>query len=184
MESAIQDADHLLGIFNAVLAISQAETSSRLNHFEVLDPSLLVQDVAELYEPLAQEKDQTLTIEVERGMSIFGDRHLLFQTFANVVDNAVKYTPSGGTILICAKNFDNGVNVSVTDTGPGIPEADRDRVLDRFVRLDSTRTSPGNGLGLSLVRAVASLHNAHLQLDDNGPGLCLSLTFPKTVSQR
>jgi len=184
MEAAIQDADRLLGTFNAVLAISQAESGARLNRFEVLDPSVLAQDVAELYEPLAQEKNQVLSVRVEKALKISGDRHLLFQTLANVVDNSVKYTPCGGHIEISAVKSGDGVVVAVADSGPGIPHSERERVLERFVRLDATRTSPGNGLGLSLVRAVADLHGADLSLEDNDPGLRLSLTFPKLTNAR
>jgi signal transduction histidine kinase len=179
LESAIADADHLLATFNALLAISQAESGTRLNRFVAIDPALVVLDVAELYEPLAQEKNQTLTTDLDEGMCILADRHLLFQTLANVVDNAVKYTPDGGCIFLRVKPQGDRVEVSVADTGPGIPEQEFERVLERFVRLDSTRTSPGNGLGLSLVRAVAGLHGASLKLENMTPGLKLSLYFPQ-----
>ena len=181
LEASLQDADHLLGTFNAVLAISQAESGARLNHFERLDPAILARDVAELYEPLAQEKLQSLTVLLEDGHCIYGDRHLLFQTLANLVDNAVKYTPSKGVIKIHAMKKGDKVALVVEDSGPGIAESERDRVLERFVRLDATRTTPGNGLGLSLVRAVAALHGAQLRMDDNDPGLCVSLLFPQTL---
>ena len=179
LDATILDADHLLGTFNALLAISQAESGARLNRFEVLYPELLVSDVSELYEPLAQDKDQTVVRDIESGLSISGDRHLIFQTLANVVDNAVKYSPQGGKILMSVKARGAWVDIAISDTGPGIPESERERVLERFVRLDATRTSSGNGLGLSLVRAVAGLHGASLRLESNDPGLRLVMSFPR-----
>ena len=179
--STIADADHLLGTFNALLAISRAESGARLNRFDTLDPARLAADVAELYEPLASDKEQSLSIQIESGLTISGDRHLLFQTLANVLDNAVKYTPVGGAIGLTVKARHDRVEVAVADNGPGIPETERERVLERFVRLDATRTSPGNGLGLSLVRAVAGLHGALLSLEDNAPGLRVLLSFPSVT---
>ena len=178
LAATIQDADHLLGTFNALLAISRAESGERLHQFSFLDPALLVADVAELYEPLIQDKGQSLVVQTHPGLQVWGDRHLLFQALANLLDNAVKYTPATGQIRVQVGPVDGGVTIVVADSGPGIPELDRDRVLDRFVRLDATRTSPGNGLGLSLVRAVSDLHGAVLSLGDNCPGLIVRLTFP------
>ena len=141
----------------------------------------LAADVAELYEPLASDKEQSLSIQIESGLTISGDRHLLFQTLANVLDNAVKYTPVGGAIGLTVKARHDRVEVAVADNGPGIPETERERVLERFVRLDATRTSPGNGLGLSLVRAVAGLHGALLSLEDNAQVLRVLLSFPSVT---
>ncbi|MCR6631580.1 MAG: sensor histidine kinase [Magnetospirillum sp.] len=103
----------------------------------------------------------------------------MFQALANLVDNAVKYTPEGGSVAVTVAATATGTEVAVGDSGPGIPEGARDRVLDRFVRLDSTRSTPGNGLGLSLVKAVARLHGAELRLTDNAPGLKVHLQFHK-----
>ena len=177
LAATLQDADHLLGTFNALLAISRAESGERLHHFTVLDPALLLADVAELYEPLIAEKMQSLEVISTPGLRLLGDRHLLFQALANMLDNAVKYTPEGGRISLGVESNRGQTNIWVRDSGPGIPIEERQHVLDRFVRLDATRTSPGNGLGLSLVRAVAALHGANLVLDDNFPGLCVSLVF-------
>lgn len=177
LAATIQDADHLLGTFNALLAISRAESGERLHHFTVLDPALLLADVAELYEPLIAEKMQSLNVEATSGLTVLGDRHLLFQALANMLDNAVKYTPEGGQIALGVEATQEQTRLWIKDSGPGIPVEERQHVLDRFVRLDGTRTSPGNGLGLSLVRAVAVLHGATLLLDDNFPGLCVSLVF-------
>jgi signal transduction histidine kinase len=109
---------------------------------------------------------------------VLGSRQLLFQAISNLVDNALKHTPSGGAITISVTTDSGGVRLSVADTGSGIPEADRDRVLEPFVRLDKSRTTPGSGLGLALVAAIARLHGARITLDDNLPGLAVTLVFP------
>jgi signal transduction histidine kinase len=178
LEDTLTEADNLLATFNALLAISHAESGARLNQFESLDPAQLATDVAELYEPLAEEKGVILSTQLDQGPHLPGNRHLLFQALANLLDNAVKYTPPGGTVTIRVTGQPDAVEVIVADSGPGIPAEDRARVFDRFVRLDSTRSTPGNGLGLSLVQAVARLHGAHLALGDNAPGLIVHLTFP------
>ncbi|MGE5477823.1 MAG: sensor histidine kinase, partial [Bacteroidales bacterium] len=183
LEETVVEADNLLATFNALLAISNAESGQRLHTFEPLDPALLAADVVELYEPLAEENGVAIACHADPALSIEGDRHLLFQALANLVDNAVKYTPAGGSVGVTVAATGEGIEVSVADSGPGIPAEARDRVLDRFVRLDSTRTTPGNGLGLSLVKAVARLHGAQLRLTDNAPGLRVHLLFPKAPAK-
>ena len=183
LEETLSEADNLLATFNALLAISHAESGQRLHTFEPLDPARLAQDVAELYEPLAEDKGVTLICHAVQGAQLKGDRHLLFQALANLVDNAVKYTPEGGRVTVAVVQDGDRVEISVADTGPGIPKADLARVLDRFVRLDQTRSTPGNGLGLSLVRAVARLHGAALTLEDNTPGLKVRIAFGGTARQ-
>lgn len=177
LEETLAEADHILATFNAILTIANAESGQRLHSFEPLDPARLAEDVAELYEPLAEEKGIVLTCGAAAGLSIDGDRHLMFQALANMVDNAVKYTPAGGTVRVCVTGGEQ-IDIFVADSGPGIPADQRERVLERFVRLDSTRSTPGNGLGLSLVGAVARLHDAGLSLEDNQPGLRVRLRFP------
>jgi signal transduction histidine kinase len=178
LEETLADADHLLATFNAILTISHAESAARLDRFEVIDPATLAADVVELYEPLAEEKGIQIQCRADTGLSLKVDRHLLFQALANLVDNAVKYTPPDGEVSVKVEGRANSVSVSVCDSGPGIPEDSRESVLERFVRLDATRSTPGNGLGLSLVQAVARLHAARLSLDDNRPGLVVRLDFP------
>jgi Signal transduction histidine kinase len=178
LEETVVEADNLLATFNALLTIGNAESGERLNGFEPLDPAQLAADVVELYEPLAEEKDVAITWSAAPVPPLAGDRHLLFQALANLVDNAVKYTPPDGAVSVSVAAGQAGVEIMVADSGPGIPAEARDAVLDRFVRLDSTRTTPGNGLGLSLVKAVAKLHGATLTLADNAPGLQVRLRFP------
>ena len=179
LEETLAEADNLLATFSALLTISHAESAARLELFEEIDPARLAADAAELYEPLAEEKGVHLTSHADPGLTMRGDRHLLFQAMANMVDNAVKYTPAGGSVSVTVAGTPEGIEVSVADSGPGIPEDARDTVLDRFVRLDATRSTPGNGLGLSLVQAVARRHSAKLFLEDNAPGLKVRLVFGK-----
>ena len=182
---AVADAEGLLNTFNALLGIARADAGAPGENLEPLDPGALVRDVAELYAPAAEDKGLTLDHRIDDGLDdgLDGDRHLLSQALANLVDNAVKYTSAGGRILVAARRDGAAVELSVADSGPGIPAADRTRVLDRFVRLDASRHSPGSGLGLSLVRAVARRHGAELRLEDNAPGLRAVLRFPAAVER-
>lgn len=175
LEETLAEADNLLATFNALLTISHAESGSE--GFEPLDPAQLAADAVELYEPLAEEKGIAMRLDAAPGLSISGDRHLMFQALANLVDNAIKYTPPGGEVAVTVARTAAGIEIAVADTGPGIPAASRDAVLGRFVRLDATRSTPGNGLGLALVAAVARQHGAGLVLDDNHPGLRVGLSF-------
>jgi len=177
IEHTIASIDNLLQIFNALLTIAQAESGTRRQDFEDTDLTALAADVAELYEPLAEEKDLSLDVSLTRGVTVPGNRHLLSQALANLLDNAVKYTPAGGRLILSLTTPATGPELAVADSGPGIPAADRDRVLERFARLESSRNTPGSGLGLSLVAAVAGLHRAELRLEDNHPGLRVVLAF-------
>jgi len=180
VDAAIADAEELLGAFNGLLRIARVESGARRAAFADLDLRPLVQDVAELYEPLASDKDQSLRVTTAAGadLRVHGDRDLLFQAVANLLDNAIKYTPVGGRIALVAQPDGGDIEIMVTDSGPGIPPAQHDKVLQRFYRLDASRTAPGHGLGLSLVQAVAQLHGAELRLCDAAPGLRVRLRLP------
>lgn len=167
----LQQADVAITMFDNLLKIATAEAGVAATELRPLDLSVLARDAADLYEPVAEDKHITLTCQVSPTPTIFGQRELLAQAVANLLDNAVKHTPSGGAILVDVAKSGNDVMLTVADNGPGIAEKDRARVLDRFVRLEECRTTPGAGLGLSLVAAVAQLHGATLNLSDNGPGL-------------
>jgi signal transduction histidine kinase len=143
-----------------------------------VDIASLASDAAEFYEPVAEENGIALDVDTNGPARIRGQPQLLAQAIANLLDNAVKHTPAGGRITVTIANRGDGIGLTVADTGPGIPEADRARVLERFVRLEESRSSPGAGLGLSLVAAVAKLHDATVRLDDNDPGLRISVRFP------
>lgn len=183
VDEAIADAEELLGAFNALLRIARVESGSRRAAFADLDPVVLLHDVAELYEPLAADKAQQIAVaaptDADGALRVHGDRDLLFQALANLVDNAIKYTPAGGSVRLSAAPTAGGdVTLHVADSGPGIPPALRGKVLQRFYRIDASRSAPGHGLGLSLVQAVAQLHGAALALQDAGPGLRVVLTLP------
>ncbi|MBK5939663.1 two-component sensor histidine kinase [Halochromatium roseum] len=187
VEVAIADADELLSAFNALLRIARIEAGSRRAAFADLDPLPLLQDVAELYEPLAAESLQTIQVEGVTENSpcrLHADRDLLFQAIANLVDNAIKHSPNGGQIRLRAECSETRVELSVTDDGPGIPPELRDKVLQRFFRIDESRAAPGHGLGLSLVQAVAQLHGAALSLEDAAPGLRVRLRLPKQAKMQ
>lgn len=177
LEQALADADGLLDTFQALLRIAEVEAGSR-KRFGQVDLARLVDDVGELYEPLAAAREQTLIVEPGTSLTVHGDRDLLFQALTNLVDNAVKYAPTGGTVRVDARRASDRLELIVTDSGPGIPADQREAVLQRFVRLESNRGSPGSGLGLSLVNAVARLHNGEVRLEDNEPGLRVRVRLP------
>jgi len=134
--------------------------------------------VVELYEPLSEEKNQTLTLRVPDTSLIHGDRDLVFQAVANVLDNAVKYTPDAGSIAVTLRNEAGEASITVVDTGPGIPSALHEKVVQRFFRMDTSRNQSGNGLGLSMVAAVCKLHGARLEFENLDPGLGVRMVFP------
>lgn len=178
LDQAVLEADELLTTFNALLRIARIESKQRREGFTNVDLSLLVRDVGELYEPLAEEKQQNLKIEAPPISTLPGDRNLLFQAIANLLDNAIKYTPPQGTIRISVLEDDSVIRIVIADNGPGIPETAREKVFQRFFRLDASRATPGSGLGLSLVAAVVKLHGMIISLEDNEPGLRVILEFP------
>ena len=173
IDAAVAEADALLSMFNALLRITQIEAGGRRDNFAAVDLAELLNDVAELYEPVAQEKGLSFSAHCEAASSVTGDRDLLFQAVANLADNAIKYTPAGGSVTL----HTSGKSVTVSDTGPGVPEEAREDVFRRFHRLEKSRSQPGSGLGLSLVKAVAQLHGGTVRLEDNRPGLKAELTI-------
>ncbi len=177
IRAAIDDADRLLATFNALLGIAEAEAGAARDQTLPLDLSEVARSAAEFYEPVAEEKGFTLSLAAEPEVRIRGDRHLLSQALANLLDNALKYA-GGGALQIRLFGGGGRAVLEVADRGPGIPEADRESVFDRFVRLEPSRSTPGNGLGLSLVRAVAYRHHGSVTLADNRPGLIVRLEFP------
>ncbi len=184
VEAAIAETDGLIATFNALLLIAEADSGAARGALTQIDLSAVVADVAELYAPLAEEKNIALTVLPAGILTIEGNRSLISQALANLLDNAIKYTPAEGRVTIFAGETPSGVDLTVADSGPGIPLADRAHVVERFVRLEASRNSPGTGLGLSLVAAVARLHQARLTLDDNNPGLKATISFPRTVRRK
>ncbi|HMD63236.1 MAG TPA: HAMP domain-containing sensor histidine kinase [Stellaceae bacterium] len=181
IRAALAEADRLLATFNSLLSIAELESGARRDQTEPLDLSEVARSAAELYEPVAEEKGFVLAVAAEPGVKIRGDRHLLSQALANLLDNALKYAGSG-EIEIRAINRNGRAVLEVADRGAGIPEADRETVLDRFVRLEASRTTPGNGLGLSLVRAIVRRHGGSVVLEDNRPGLRVRLEFTRLAT--
>jgi len=178
IDAAIEEADRLIGTFNALLSIAEAEAGAAREAMEAVDLRDVVEGIAELYAPLAEEKQLALEFSSRGAAVIQGNRSLISQALANLVDNAIKYTEPGGSVRVTAEDTLLGVALSVADTGPGIAPEHREHVLERFVRLEASRNAPGTGLGLSLVTAVARLHDAKLTLSDNAPGLKVTLLFP------
>jgi len=178
LEETLVDAEKMIGTFNALLEIARAEAGSDRTAFEPVALAALTHDLAELYAPLAEDRQIAFARDCPPAIEVQANRHLLAQALANLLDNAIKYTPPGGAVRLAVENGAAGPAITVADSGPGIPAAERERVLERFVRLDATRSTSGNGLGLSLVQAVARLHGARLVLGDNQPGLMVRLEFP------
>ena len=178
---SVEDAENLLKTFNALLNIAQVESRAK-DDFKYESLSAICDDLAELYDVMTEEGEHSFEAHIERGLDIMGNRQLIAQAITNLLDNAVKYTPSGGHITLTAEQHGENIHVSVGDNGHGIPPDKRDDVLKRFVRLDSARSTPGNGLGLSLVSAIVALHNGSLQLHDNKPGLRIEITLPSETA--
>ena len=182
LERTLQDADALLGTFNALLDIARLEGAADAGPSDIIDLSDIVADVTELYEPVAEDAGITLLAEAEPGAAmVIGDKRLLAQALANLIDNAIKYTPTGGAVRVGAITAGGHAELSIADNGPGVPEAERARIFDRFVRLEADRGKPGAGLGLSLVRAVAQMHNADITAADAAPGLRVTLRLPSAA---
>jgi signal transduction histidine kinase len=168
----------LLATFSALLRIARIETGAYRSAFASIDIGPIAHDVSELYQATAEEQMVEIRTRVSDNAIVFGDRELLAQALTNLIDNALTYTPAGGHIDFEVKIIgDRGVLV-VADSGPGIPTEARERVLQRFARLDESRSKPGNGLGLALVRAVCDQHDGTLVLTDNGPGLRVTMSLP------
>lgn len=179
LADVLAQADSALVTFESLLKIAMAEAGIPRNDLVPVDLAAIARDAAELYEPLAEEKQIGLTCNADSGVLVQGQPELLAQALTNLLDNAVKYTPAGGLISVNVTVAGQGPVVTVADTGPGISEENRSRVLERFVRLEECRSTPGAGLGLSLVAAVAKLHDATVTLGDNEPGLMISMRFPQ-----
>jgi signal transduction histidine kinase len=198
LEKVIEESDRLIQIFDALLNIARAEAGSGREGMIDFDAGLVTRDVGELYEPAAEERGFALNVDAEPNLIIHGSRELIGQAIANLVDNALKYGGGDGlketkeakeagaerSVLLSAHRNGASVEISVGDRGEGIAEADRARVLGRFVRLENSRTRPGSGLGLSLAAAVARLHNGALRIEDNAPGLRVVISLPAVALSR
>jgi signal transduction histidine kinase len=186
LERTIEEADGLMKTFNALLSIARLEAGTGGDDRDNLDLSTLVSDAAELYEPVAEERGIALKVDLAGNIPVRGNRQLLGQAIANLIDNALKYglvranqaNGHASEVIVRTCSHDGVAEVAVCDRGPGVPESERERVLSRFVRLEASRSEPGSGLGLSLVAAVARLHGGSLRLEDNEPGLRVVFSLP------
>jgi signal transduction histidine kinase len=193
LTKTIEEADELIKTFNSLLLIARLEAGAVAESMGPVDPASIIGDVAELYEPVAEEAGLRLEIAAENGLTLVANRELVSQAVANLVDNAIKYSvdetrsaggdgASRGPIGISLARVGEAIEIAVADRGPGVAPQDRERALARFVRLEKSRSRPGSGLGLSLVAAVARLHGGSIRLEDNVPGLRAILTLPLHAS--
>jgi signal transduction histidine kinase len=189
LEATIEESDGLIKTFNALLMIARAESGHGREDMADVDAAEIARGVADLYEPVADDKGMRLTVDAPQPAPVRGNRELISQALANLVDNAIKYAEPGpaavdgapAPIVIAARAAGDHILLSVADHGPGIPPGDRTRVVDRFVRLERSRSQPGSGLGLSLASAVAHLHGGALRLEDNEPGLRVVIALPRAA---
>jgi len=178
VEECVAEADELLNMFSSLLRIARIESGSYGGKFENIDMAIIATDAIELYQGSAEEKGVVIVAQIDKGVHLLGDRHLLFQLLANLIDNAVKYTLDGTSIgVIVEKNLEE-VIVLVADNGSGVAAEDYERMSGRFVRLDPSRSLPGSGLGLSLVKVVVDLHKGTIHFSDNRPGLRVEVRVP------
>ena len=180
LAAVIEESDNLIRVFNALLMIARAEAGYSSDNMASFDADAVVRDIAEMYEPVAEEQGVRLDVTTQDGLTIMGSRELLGQALVNLVDNALKYGGTGEEprIAIEARRVGDRVEIIVADRGPGIAPSDRERVVGRFVRLENSRSRPGSGLGLSLAAAVARMHHGALRIEDNAPGLRVALSLP------
>jgi signal transduction histidine kinase len=174
----IADLDAVLRIFSSITRIAQIEAQVREGGFRVVNLGEIASEVVELYDAAAEQDDTRLVIAGNHDVPVTGDRDLIFDAIANLVDNAIKHGRAGGQVVVRSENVDGQPVISIADDGPGIPANEYDYVFKRFYRLEQSRYIPGNGLGLSLVAAVARLHGARIEMLDNAPGLQFKLWFP------
>lgn len=177
IERATMDLDGIVAVFQALLRIAEIEAGSRRSSFARFDLAPLLAEIAELYGLVAEDRGAVLVLEAPDTLPAYGDRAMIQQAIANLIDNAVKFSPEGGVVGLSVI-VSTVISIAVCDQGPGIAHGDRERATDRFYRGESARNTPGSGLGLSLVLAVAQLHGGELRLEDNAPGLRAVLTLP------
>jgi signal transduction histidine kinase len=177
MGRALEDSDQVLSTFEAILRIAHIESRSQRSAFAPLDLSQLLTNLLETYAPVAEDGSRNLAGTIAPGLVVRGDRDLLVQMFANLIENALRHTPSGSKVEVSLGRVNDEIIAVVSDNGPGIPAEYRDKVFQRFYRLDASRSTPSSGLGLSFVAAVADLHDVKIELDDNSPGLRVSKRF-------
>jgi signal transduction histidine kinase len=178
ISNTIADLDEVLRIFSSLTRISQIETSDRTAAFRGVSLTRVAREVVELFDAAAEEKGVQLSVVANREMFVTGERDLLFDAIANLVDNAIKHGREAGRVTVEVDQSPGDVSISVSDDGPGIPSDEFQHVFKRFYRLERSRRTAGNGLGLSLVAAVARIHGASIEMANNSPGLAVRVRFP------
>jgi len=178
LETAIAKADEILGLFAALLRIAQIEGGERRSAFTNLDLGALLEQMREMFDPVAEEAGHSLRLTSVPGLVIRGDRQLLIQLFANLIENAVVHTPAGTRIMLSLRSWNGQAVAQVSDDGPGVPAEEHERLFRRLYRREASRTQPGYGLGLSLAAAVADLHGASIRILSQGPGMSVEVSFP------
>lgn len=182
LEKNISDMQELVSTFNSILKISELEANTEFRSFEACDLHKIIGNLVEFYEPYAAEKGSRIESDIHGKLVIFGEKNLLTQAFANLLDNALKFTPQNGVVRISAITGKDHTDIVITDNGPGIPQEYRNKVFEKFFRLEQSRNTKGNGLGLSLVAAIARIHNADISLNDGHPGLSVNVSFPQAAN--
>ena len=177
IQDAVIQIQSLITTFNSLLEITQTEAGSYRGEWLTINISCICTDIGELYAAVAEEKNKYIHLDIAPNLTIIGNQHLLSLAISNLLENAIKYTSNNGKIELKVRTYQDSTAIVISDDGPGIPEEFHDKVFERFVRLDNSRTTEGNGLGLSLVKAVVELHGAKVYLNDNQPGLKVKIVF-------
>jgi signal transduction histidine kinase len=178
IEESVTEVDAILQTFTALLRIAQIESGTRRSGFADMDLARVVSSVAETYAAVAEDRGQSIVTAIDLATPLHGDRELLTQMTANLIENSLRHCPANARVEVMLSRAGGAPLLSIADTGPGIPPAEREKVFRRFYRLEASRTTPGSGLGLALVKAVAELHGATVELLDNDPGLRINVRFP------
>ena len=181
---AIDETDGILDTFSAILRIAQVESGNRRKNFQPVALDALTEEICDTFQPSVEETGKTLVTRIGRAPGIDGDRELLMQLLINLLENAIVHSKPGATVTVSLNATRTGDELSVADDGPGVPDGERGNIFRRFYRLEQSRSSPGNGLGLSMVAAIAELHGAQLAAEDNGPGLRIRVSFPLAKAAR
>jgi signal transduction histidine kinase len=183
LERNVDEMQELVGTFNSILNISELEANTAFRTFVPCDLHMLIERLVDFYEPYAHDKNIALHSELNHPLFIEGEKNLLTQAFANLIDNAIKFTSQGGSVNIRMEANEDGTAIIIEDTGTGIPEHLHKKVFEKFFRAEASRSEKGNGLGLSLVAAIARIHGAQITLTNTLPGLRVSFTFPQIATR-
>jgi signal transduction histidine kinase len=184
LPAAIEDMDEILDILDSLLRIAEIEEGARKRNFKTIDLNAIARKVEEIYAPSFEDQHKVLSLTADPFVNIKGDADLITQLLVNLLENALHHTPTGTQVTISVKTEQNGVQICIMDDGPGVPPGEERKILDRFYRLDRSRSTFGTGLGLYLVKAIAELHDATLTVANRSPGLAITVTLPICIPQK